>query len=134
MRRRHAEVVADWFAPALHELQRWRDKDWAEKYLPERRNVCVALTWVCSLREPDLLARLTAALSQLDGLAHADAEIVRYPLPLDVVEEASLNLRGQAYLELGWAHFLDGNLQVARNVDGTRLQWGNIKSMQALRA
>ena len=127
VRRRHAEVVADWFAPALHELQRWRDKDWAEKYLPERRNVCVALTWVCSLREPDLLARLTAALSQLDGLAHADAEIVRYPLPLDVVEEASLNLRGQAYLELGWAHFLDGNLEL-----GTDLSLRALTDMDAL--
>lgn len=127
VRRRHAEVVSDWFAPAFHELQRWRDKDWAAKYLPERRNVCVALTWVCSLHEPNLLARLTAALSQLDGLAHADAEIVRYPLPLDVVEEASPILRGQAYLELGWAHFLDGNLEL-----GTDLSLRALVDMDAL--
>lgn len=124
---RHAEVVADWFTSALHELERWRDKDWAEKYLPERRNVCVALTWVCSVRKPDLLARLIAALSQLDYFAHVDAEVVRCPVPLDVLEEASLPLRARAYLELGWAHFLDGDREL-----GTDLSLRALADMEAL--
>ena len=112
---------------AQHELERWRDKDWAEKYLPERRNVGVALTWVCSVHEPDLLARLTAALSQLDAFAHTDAEIVRYPLPMDVLDEASLPLRGRANLELGWAHFLDGNRE-----QGTDFSLRALADMEAL--
>ena len=125
--RRHAEVVADWFTSAAHELEHWRDKDWAEKYLVERRNVCVALTWACSVHEPNLLARLVAALAQLDGFAHADAEIVRYPLPIDVLEEASLPVRARANLELGWAHFLDGNREL-----GTDFSLRALADMEAL--
>ncbi len=80
--RRHAQVMAEWFAHAQHELERWRDKDWADKYLPERRNVGVALAWACFADDPDLLARLVAALAQLDSFVHTDAEIVRYRLPM----------------------------------------------------
>ncbi len=124
---RHAEVVADWFASAQHELERWRDNDWAEKYLPERRNVCIALTWACSAHDPDLLARLVASLAQLDAFAHADAEIVRYRWPIDLLEAASLPLRARARLELGWAHFLDGNREL-----GTDLTLRALVDMEAL--
>jgi len=116
LHRRHAEVVADWFASAQHELERWRDSDWAEKYLPERRNVCVALSWTCTAQQPDLLARLVAALAQLDGFAHTDAEIVRYSWPQAVLEASALPLRARAHLELGWAHFLDGNRQLGTDL------------------
>ena len=33
----------------------WRDRDWLAKYLPERRNVLVALVWACAERDPDVL-------------------------------------------------------------------------------
>ena len=125
--RRHAEVVADWFTSALHEHRSWRDKDWVERYSPERRNVCAALEWICSVQEPDLLARLIAALALLDNFAHADATIVRYHLPMDVLERASLRLRGRANLELGWAHFLDGNREL-----GTTFSLRALADLEAL--
>ena len=124
--RRHAQVVADWFAQAQHELERWRDKDWADKYLPERRNVGVALIWACSADEADLLARLVAALAQLDNFVHADSELVRYRLPMDILEERPSSA-GRANLELGWAHFLDGNREL-----GTDLFQRALADMEAL--
>lgn len=107
--RQHARVVAMCFATAQHELARWRDRDWAAKYMPERRNVCVALAWACVEGEPDVLARLVAALAQMDTFAWAQAEVVNYPIPLPAVADAALPLRARAYLDFGWAHFLDGN-------------------------
>lgn len=107
--RQHAQVVAACFATAQHELERWRDSDWAAKYLPERRNVCVALAWACIDGEPDVLARLVAALAQMDALTHTQAEVVRFALPMDRLDSATPALRAQAHLDLGWAHFLDGH-------------------------
>ncbi|HEX4234451.1 MAG TPA: winged helix-turn-helix domain-containing protein [Caldimonas sp.] len=109
VRRRHARVIADWFSTAQHELERWRDSEWAEKYLPERRNVAVALTWACSADDPELLARLVAALVQLDTFAQTAAEVTGYPVPMTTLERAPVPLRARAHLELGWAHYLDGN-------------------------
>jgi predicted ATPase len=105
----HAQVVAEWFAFAQQELDLGRDVDWSAKYLPERRNVGAALEWACTSDDADLLARLTSAMAQLDTFVHIHAEIVRYPLPIDTLARAALPLRARAYLELGWAHFLDGS-------------------------
>ena len=55
MRRQHAQVVAKAFASAHKDLMHWRDRDWLAKYLPERRNVLVALVWACAERDPDVL-------------------------------------------------------------------------------
>lgn len=109
VRARHAHVVALAFADAQTQLDRWRDCDWTSKYQPERRNVLVALNWACTSGEPEVLARLVKALAQLDTLTFAPAEIVQYDVPLDVLHQAPLPLRAGACLELGWAHFLDGN-------------------------
>ncbi|HEY2561487.1 MAG TPA: winged helix-turn-helix domain-containing protein [Caldimonas sp.] len=109
VRRRHARAVADGFSTAQHELEHWRDSEWADKYLPERRNVSVALAWACSADEPELLARLVAALAELDTFAQAAAEVTAYPVPMATLERAPVPLRGRAHLELGWAHYLDGN-------------------------
>jgi len=96
-----------------------RDRDWLAKYLPERRNVVVALALAsasasasasaCSEGDPEVLARLVAALAQLDALAQMPAEVVRVAVPMDRVACASPALRARAQLELGWAHFLDGH-------------------------
>jgi len=107
--RQHAHVMAMAFATAQYELERWRDRDWAAKYLPERRNVCVALTWACADGDPDVLARLVAALAQIDALTHTQAEVVRFAVPMERLEGATPAWRARAYLELGWAHFLDGH-------------------------
>jgi len=115
-RRLHAYVIAEWFASAQQDLQRWRDKDWADKYVPERRNVGVALTWACTSDDADLLATLVAAMARLDSFVHVNAEIVRFALPMAVLERATVPLRGRAYLELGWAHFLDGNRELGTDL------------------
>ncbi len=109
---RHAQVVAQWFAGALGEFESGRDSDWAAKYLPERRNVCVALAWSCTAPHSALLARLVAALAQLDACMHTDSEILNYPIAADVLAAAPVDLRAAAHLELGWAHYLDGHREL----------------------
>jgi predicted ATPase/DNA-binding winged helix-turn-helix (wHTH) protein len=109
VRRQHAQVVAQAFATAHDDLMHWRDCDWLARYLPERRNVLVALGRACVEGEPDVLARLVAALAQLDAVAQTPAEVVRMAVPMDGLARATPALRAQAFLELGWAHFLDGH-------------------------
>ena len=116
VRRRHAEIVADTFELAPYELERWRDAEWAAKYAPERRNVGEALRWACTEREPALLARLVAALAQLDTFALSDPEVLAYPVPIDVLLQAPPRQRARACLEYGWAYYLAGNRET-----GTRL-------------
>jgi len=127
VRRRHAEIVADAFELAHYEIERWRDLDWAAKYMPERRNLGVALSWACAERDPLLLARLVAALAQLDIFAQADAEVVHYPVPLDVLHAAPLPQRARAYLEFGWAHFVDDSREI-----GTELLERALADFEAL--
>jgi hypothetical protein len=109
VRRRHAEVTAGVFTSARSDLDRMRDADWSAKYVAERHNLRVALAWSCGARESDLLARLAAALAQIDTFARSQAEIVRFDVPLEMLLKASPRWRAQACLELSWAHFLDGH-------------------------
>jgi predicted ATPase/DNA-binding winged helix-turn-helix (wHTH) protein len=115
-RQAHAEVVARFFASAETDLHRNRDDEWRAKYMPERQNLCAALAWVCSKPLPELLARLVAELAQLDTLFWAPAEIVKYPVPVDVLTAAPLRLRARACLEFGWSHFLDGNRELSTDL------------------
>lgn len=109
VRMRHAQVVADGFELSHYELERWSDANWAAKYAPERRNLGVALAWACEARDPALLARLLAALAQLDAATLSDAEVLRHPVPVELLHEAPQPLRARAYMEYGWSHYLDGN-------------------------
>jgi predicted ATPase/DNA-binding winged helix-turn-helix (wHTH) protein len=127
VQRRHAEIVADAFELAQYELERWRDADWAAKYAPERPNLGVALGWACAARDPALLARLVAALARLDTFAHSEAEVVRHPVPLEVLQQAPLPLRAQACLEFGWAHYLHGHRET-----GSGLLQGALDDFEAL--
>jgi hypothetical protein len=111
-RRQHAQVVAQAFSNAHEELMQWRDRDWLAKYLPERRNVLVALNWACAEGEPEVLARLVAALAELEALAQRPSELVRMPLPMGRLFDAEPSLRAPAYLGLGWAHFMDGHREI----------------------
>lgn len=109
LRRRHAEVVAAWFDSARAHCDQLRDEQWRARYVPERHNVRAALAWACAHREPDLLARLVAALAQIDTFVRGQAEIVQCNVPMDVLDAAAPALRGPACLEFSWAHFLDGS-------------------------
>ncbi len=126
-RQQHARVVALAFATAHDELDHWRDQDWAAQYLPERRNVLVALDWACAQADPEVLARLVAALAQMDALTLTHAEVVRVDIPLQALDKAPPPLRARACLELGWAHFLDGD----RNL-GTELTLRALHDFEAL--
>ena len=111
-RRRHALIVAEAFATAHDDIERWRDEDWSAKYLVERSNVGVALAWACSAGEPAALARLVAALGQLDRFSRPQSEVVHHPVPLDLLFQASPAQRAPACAELGWLHFLDGSVDL----------------------
>ena len=113
VRRRHAHVLASWFDSAQADAGRMRDADWSARYVPERHNVRAGLAWACTVREPDVLASLTAALAQIDAFAHLRAEVLLFELPMHVLGDAMPSLRAAACLGLCWAHYADGNREVA---------------------
>lgn len=113
VQRRHAEVVAEWFDAAHADFVHLRDQAWAALCMPERYNVRAALAWACAARQPDLLARLVAALAQIDAFAQTQAEVVQYAVPLDVLAQAIPPLRARAWLGFSWAHYLDGQRELA---------------------
>jgi predicted ATPase/DNA-binding winged helix-turn-helix (wHTH) protein len=113
VRRRHAHVLASWFDSAQVDAGRMSDADWSARYVPERHNVRAGLDWACTALEPDVLASLTAALAQIDAFAHLGAEVLLFDLPLHVLGDAMPSLRAAACLGLGWAHYADGNREVA---------------------
>lgn len=127
IRQRHAEVVADAFAQARPDHDRLRDADWAARYGVERHNVRAALDWACEAGPPDLLARLVAALAQIDTFARNPAEMVHLQIPLDRLDQASPALRAAARVELSWAHFLDGSRTL-----GTTLASSALADFQAI--
>lgn len=112
VRRRHAHVVADTFEPADVDYTRLGDDAWAARYLGEHHNVRVAFDWACGEGEPDLLARLVAALGQLDYFVQAASEIIRDGVSMDTLADAAPRHRALAYLELSWAHYADGNREL----------------------
>ena len=113
VQRRHAHVLASWFDTAQADAGRMRDADWSARYVPERHNVRAGLAWACAACEPDVLASLTAALAQIDAFAHLGAEVLLFDLPLHVLGDAMPSLRAAACLGLCWAHYADGNREVA---------------------
>ncbi len=113
VQRRHAHVMASWFDSAQVDAGRMPDADWSARYVPERHNVRAGLAWACHAREPDVLASLTAALAQIDAFAHLGAEVLLFDLPLHVLGDAMPSLRAAACLGLCWAHYADGNREVA---------------------
>ena len=113
VRRRHAHVLASWFDSAQLDAGRMPDADWSARYVPERHNVRAGLAWACTASEPDVLASLTAALAQIDAFAHLGAEVLLFDLPLHVLGDAMPSLRAAACLGLCWAHYADGNREVA---------------------
>lgn len=121
IRRRHAHVVAAWFDRSGADLERLRDDQWIARYVPERHNARAALVWACEAREPDVLAALVAALARMDSVAHMPAEIVWLELPLDVLAAALPSLRAPACLELGWAHYADGNRELGTELSARAL-------------
>ena len=54
--------VSRFVAPAASDFARLRDEQWGATYVSERHNVRAALAWACEAAEPDVLARLVAAL------------------------------------------------------------------------
>jgi len=126
-RRGHAVVVAQRFAGARDELEQVRDRVWAARYLPERRNVGAALTWACTAREPELLARLVAALAQLDAFAQIQSDVVSYAVPEEVLAEAPTGIRARAWLELGQAYGQEGSRE--RATDLVLRAWAEFESI-----
>jgi predicted ATPase/DNA-binding winged helix-turn-helix (wHTH) protein len=122
LRSRHAQVVAAWFDAAQADFDRWRDEQWASRYVPERPNVRVALAWACQARSPELLARLVTALASIDSLLRDPAEVVHLDIPMDILERAPRALRAVACLELSWAHYLDGDRRIGTELTNRALE------------
>lgn len=115
-RRRHAEMMAFCFASARADHDRMRDADWSAKYLPERHNVRAALSWSCQMHEPDLLARLVAALAQIDSFSRTQAEVVHCGVPVVALMNAAPRWRAAACVEFSWALYLDGDRKTAADL------------------
>ena len=124
VRRRHAEAVALFFAPARDDLERMSDARWAGLYGVERNNVIAALEWVCGAQEPepDLLARLVAALAQMDMLLRIPYAVLRFAPPLGVLRRARPALRAVAFTELAWAYYADGDRKIATELARSALE------------
>ncbi len=122
VRHRHAETVAAHFARARANHDDWGDAQWASEYPVERYNVRAALDCATVTRQPALLARLAAALALIDTFTRAQAEIVRCQVPADVLLQADLRSRAWSCAELSWAHFLDGDRQVATRLASQAVQ------------
>lgn len=127
IRGRHAQILAEHFSAARSDHDRMRDADWAVRYLPERSNLRAALAWACEERDPDLLARLVAALAQIDNFSRSHAEVVHSGVPMDTLLQAQPVWRAAACVEFGWAHFLDGDRRV-----GTTLTQQAVQDFRAL--
>lgn len=108
-RRRHAHAVVRFFAAAGTHLNQWRDADWAARYVAERHNVRTALDFARDEGDATLLARLVAALGQIDTLMQARAEITQVGIDPALLQHAAPHDRARACVELGWAHYLDGS-------------------------
>ena len=115
-RQRHGFAVAQWFDDALSNAGLMNDESWIGRYAIERANVRAALAWACEAREPELLARLVAALAAIDSLMHGQAEVLAFNLPLEVLEKAPARSRAHAHLELGWAHYTYGNRELGTSL------------------
>jgi predicted ATPase len=126
-RQRHAQATADAFDSARADLARLGDSEWAALYIPERHNARGALAWACEVRDPNLIARLVAALAQLDLIVVAQAEVVQCEIPMDVLESAEPSLRAHACLQLSWAQYSDGSREL-----GTRLAMRALEDFEAL--
>jgi predicted ATPase len=126
-RSRHAHMVATWFDTARIDYDQLKDDEWVARYVPERHNVRAALAWACEAREPDLLARLVAALGQIESFVRGQSEIVQCHVPMDVLELAAPPLRAAACLEFSWAHFLDGSRKT-----GTELSLRALEDFRAI--
>ncbi len=127
-RRRHALAVADWFDAAQRDAVALTDDQWAQRYLPERPNVLVALRWACEADEPEVLAVLVAALAQLDLFAQAHPEIVGMAIPMDRLARASLPRRAAACLEFSWAHYAEGHRDTGTAL--ARQAWADFRTLQ----
>jgi len=102
--RRHAHVVADLLEPLRADWEVLRDEDWIARYRPERPNARAALGHAMRAEEPDLLARLVAAMGLIDAFDNDHPEIAALPLPMALLGQALPSCRGPALLELSWAH------------------------------
>lgn len=127
VRRRHAQVVAEAFTSAEADYAELGDKSWGARYVPERHNVRAALEWACEARDPDLLARLVAALAQLDSFAQTQHEVVQCAVPVEVILDAKPVFRAAATLEFSWAHYTEGNRET-----GTQLALSALSDYEAL--
>ena len=108
-RERHADAVAARFASARAEAETMRDDEWLQRYGSERDNLRTALAWACVSGKPDVLARLVAALAQLDYFIGGPNGIIEFAIPDDVVARAQQPLRAAAWLEFAWVHYMSGD-------------------------
>lgn len=119
---RHARILAARCEDFDGDLNRMRDADWLERYGAERPNVRAAMVWAASARDPELLARLSAALTCIDAVSESAVEVLCDELPDEVIRQASAPERARALLYLGWAHYADGSRKQATDLIERALQ------------
>ena len=113
---RHSRIVADWFEAARTDREQMTDAEWDARYTSERANVRAALLTASSREEPDLMARLAAALARIDWATRSPADILCLDVPLEAILAASPAYRAEAYLELSWSHYLYGHRETGTDL------------------
>jgi predicted ATPase len=106
---RHARAVARRLADAARHAASMNDAAWIRRYVPERHNALAALARCREDGDADNLARLVTALCMMDWILCREAEILQSAVPLDLLSQADKPLRAQAFLDLSWANFSDGD-------------------------
>ena len=109
VQRRHARAVAQRLGSAQADAMAMNDAAWIQRHVPELHNARAALAYCAAHGEPDDLARLVTALALMDWMLCRQADILQADVPLALLAQAQPRLRANAWLELSWALFSDGD-------------------------
>ena len=119
VRQAHARAMARRVADAEADAMILDDVNWLARYAPERHNVLTAIRQCVADGLADELAQLVTVYALADWISCRQAEILHCEIPMDLLAQARPHLRAQAWLELAWANFSDGDhgqgLEQARN-------------------
>lgn len=109
VQRRHARAVANRLATAQADAAMMNDAAWIQRHVPELHNARAALAHCMAYAMADDMARVVTALAMMDWMQCRQADILLADVPMKLLAQAEPRLRADAWLELSWALFSDGD-------------------------